>query len=57
MSVVGGVFLAVVIVLIVVIVKFNKKNKDLLNQVNAISFVDERNTMNEDENTNNLIIN
>ena len=56
-SVVGGVFLAVVIVLIVVIVKFNKKNKDLLNQVNAISFVDERNTMNEDENTNNLIIN
>ena len=56
-SVVGGVFLAVVIVLIVVIVKFNKKNKDLLNQVNSISFVDERNTINEDENTNNLIIN
>ena len=56
-SVVGGVFLAVLIILIVVIVRFNKKNKDLLNQVNSISFVDERNTMNDDENTNNLIIN
>ena len=56
-SVVGGVFLAVLIILIVVIVRFNKKNKDLLNQVNSISFVDERNTINDDETTNNLIIN
>ena len=56
LSVVGGVFIAVLIILIVVVVRFKKKNKDLLNQVNTVSFVDERDTINEDE-SNDLIIN
>ena len=37
--VVGLILLVVVIVLVVIIVMYNSKNKDLLNQVNKISFV------------------
>ena len=56
-SVVSCLFVVVVAALVVVIWRFNMKNKNLLDQVNKISFVDERSTINEDENTNNLIIN
>ena len=56
-SVVSCLFVVVVTALVVVIWRFNMKNRNLLDQVNKISFVDERSTINEDENTNNLIIN
>ena len=38
-----------VIVLIIVIVRYNSKNKDLLSQVNKISFVQSEATENKDD--------
>ena len=53
-SVVSFLFLSVVVTLIIVVIRFNIKNKDLLAQVNATSFQEERN---EDENNSNLLVN
>ena len=59
-SVVSVLFVAVVVTLIIVVVRFNIKNKDLLEQVNAISFQQDRilsNTNEEDEdNKSNLLL-
>ena len=53
-SVVSFLFVSVVVTLIIVVIRFNIKNKDLLAQVNATSFQEERN---EDENNANLLVN
>ena len=53
-SVVSFLFVAVLVTLIIVVLRFNIKNKDLLAQVNATSFQEERN---EDENNANLLVN
>ena len=53
-SVVSFLFVSVVVTLIIVVIRFNIKNKDLLAQVNATSFQEERN---EDENNSNLLVN
>ena len=42
--VIGSLLFVVVVVLVIVIIIFNNKNKDLLNQVNSISFAQGRNT-------------
>ncbi len=42
--VIGSLLFVVVVVLVIVIIIFNNKNKDLLNQVNTISFAQGRNT-------------
>ena len=55
-SIVSVLFVAIAATLIIVIVRFNRKNKDLLNQVNAISFQNERissaNTFFDEEDAN-----
>ena len=45
---IGSLLFIVVVVLVIVIIIFNNKNKDLLNQVNSISFAQDRN--NNDQN-------
>ena len=49
-SVVGGVLVIIIIVLIIFVITYNKKNKDLMKQVNKISFVESGSVQKEDDN-------
>ena len=46
--IIGSIFLIMIIILIFVIMVFNNKNKDLLDQVNKISFSQEKNKDDDD---------
>ena len=49
-SVVGAVLVIIIIVLIIFVITYNKKNKDLLKQVNKVSFVESGSVQKEDDN-------
>ena len=58
-SVISGLFIIIVTTLVIIVYRFNKKNKDLLNKVNATSFQSDNlaSYEQEDENNRNLLIN
>ncbi len=58
-SVISGLFIIIVTTLVIIVYRFNKKNKDLLNKVNATSFQSDNLASydQEDENNRNLLIN